>query len=498
MSDVFRTKDFWHDAANSVRIPTRAFVDGKHVDPAGGKTFDAVNPATGKILAAVGAYDASDVDAAVRTARKAFSKGDWSRCDPAERGRVLTRLADLIMQHREELALLETMNMGKLITDSTKLDVPSAAAAFRWYGEAVDKLVDEVIPTGESRLAMVTREPVGVVGAVVPWNFPLKMAAWKCAPSLAAGNSVILKPAEQSPLSALRLAELAAEAGVPPGVFNVLPGLGTDAGRAIGLHPDIDCVAFTGSTEVGKMFLGYSSQSNMKRVWLECGGKSANIIFPAVADIGAAASAAALGIYFNQGEVCSATSRLYVHASIHDEFVDRLKGEISKFQPGDPLDPASGMGALVSEEHLERVSGYIDLGKKSATLVAGGDRALTDSGGYFMQPTIFTNVKPASTLSQDEIFGPVLAVTRFECEDEAVGYANDSIYGLGASVWTNDLSQAHRVARRLHAGSVSVNLVDNVDVRTPFGGVKQSGTGRDLSLHAFDKYTELKTTWVAL
>ncbi|UWU25527.1 aldehyde dehydrogenase (plasmid) [Rhizobium sp. CB3060] len=498
MSDVSRSKDFWHDAAKSVRIPTCAFVDGKHVDPAVGKTFDAINPATGKILAAVGAYDASDVDAAVRSARKAFDKGDWSRCDPAERGRVLVRLADLIMQHREELALLETMNMGKLITDSTKLDVPSAAAVFRWYGEAVDKLVDEVIPTGENRLAMVTREPVGVVGAVVPWNFPLKMAAWKCAPSLAAGNSVILKPAEQSPLSALRLAELAAEAGIPPGVFNVLSGLGTDAGRAIGLHPDIDCVAFTGSTEVGKMFLGYSSQSNMKRVWLECGGKSANIIFPAVADIGAAASAAALGIYFNQGEVCSATSRLYVHASIHDEFVDRLKGEISNFQPGDPLDPASGMGALVSGEHLEKVRGYIDLGKKSATLVAGGNRALTDSGGYFVEPTIFTNVKPGSTLSQDEIFGPVLAVTRFESEDEAVGYANASIYGLGASIWTNDLSQAHRVARRLHAGSVSVNLIDNVDVRTPFGGVKQSGTGRDLSLHAFDKYTELKTTWIAL
>lgn len=498
MDDARGSRSYWHNAATKLHIPTRGFVGGRHVDPVGGNSFAAVNPANGKPLAAIGAYGADDVDLAVQSARRAFEQGDWSRCDPAERRKILVRLADLILAHQEELALLETLNMGKLIQDSLKLDIPTAADVFRWYGEAADKLVDEIIPAGDARLAMVTREAVGVVGAVVPWNFPLKMAAWKCAPALAAGNSVLLKPAEQSPLTALRLAELAAEAGVPPGVFNVLPGLGHEAGRAIGLHPDIDCVAFTGSTEVGKLFLAYASQSNMKRVWLECGGKSANIVFPAAKDLQAAAKAAASGIYFNQGEVCSATSRLYVHASIHDEFLHLLQNELAAFQPGDPLDPKSGMGALVSEEHLEKVVGYIDFGKDHARLVAGGNRTLSETGGYFVEPTIFADVQPESILSREEIFGPVLSVARFDTEDAAVALANASIYGLGASVWTNDLSQAHRVARRLQAGTVSINLVDHVDVRTPFGGVKQSGTGRDLSLHAFDKYTELKTTWIGL
>lgn len=485
-------------ARSKLSIRTEAFIDGKYVNASSGRTFDCINPATGELLAEVAAGDKVDIDKAVLSARQAFEKGHWSRCDPKERGRTMVRLAELILKHRDELALLETLDMGKLLRDARTLDIPSSADVFRWFGEAADKLVDEVVPTGDATLAMITREPIGVVGAVVPWNFPLKMASWKCAPALAAGNSVILKPAEQSPLTALRLAELAAEAGVPEGVFNVVPGLGHEAGQAIGLHPGIDCVAFTGSTEVGKLFLSYSGLSNMKRIWLECGGKSANLIFPSTRDVAVAAKAAALGVFFNQGEVCSATSRIFVHSSIRDEFVEHLLEARKAFLPGNPLDPASGMGAMVSEEHTEKVLEYIEIGKSEARLLAGGERVLTETGGAFIEPTIFADASADARILQEEIFGPVLCVNSFDDEDEGVRLANDTIFGLGASVWTSDLSQAHRVSRRLQAGTVSINMVDQVDVRTPFGGYKQSGNGRDLSLHAFDKYTETKTTWISL
>ncbi len=495
---VNRTLSHWTALAAGLSLRTQAFVAGRFRPACEGRTFATLNPATGEHLAYVAACTAADVDLAVAAARRSFEGGVWSRCDPAERRRVLTRLADLIVASTDELALLESLDMGKLVRDAATLDVPAAAEVFRWYGEACDKLNGEVIRAGEGALAMIDREPVGVVGAVVPWNFPLKMAAWKCAPALAAGNSVILKPAEQSPLTALRLAELAAEAGIPDGVFSVLPGLGHEAGQAIGLHDGIDCVAFTGSTEVGKKFLGYASVSNMKRVWLECGGKSANLVFSATRDLDRAATFAAQGIFFNQGEVCSATSRLFVQQDIAEAFIARLLAKVDAYRPGNPLDPASGMGAMVSEEQTARVMGFIALGRESAQLACGGERVLTETGGCFIAPTVFTGVDPASRLAREEIFGPVLAVATFADEAEAIRLANDSIYGLGASVWTDDLSQAHRVARRLHAGSVSVNTVDMVDVRTPFGGVKQSGSGRDLSLHAFDKYTDLKTTWISL
>ncbi|RQR68362.1 MULTISPECIES: aldehyde dehydrogenase [unclassified Burkholderia] len=497
-SQFSQSLEGWQALANRITFPSQAFIDGQFVDAASGETFDSVNPATGEVLVSVAACDVQDVDRAVAAARAAFERGSWSRIAPSERKKVLLRLSQLILEHREELAVLESLDMGKLVHDAVTLDVPTSAEVFQWYAEAIDKVYDEVAPLGSGALATIRREAVGVVGAVVPWNFPLKMAAWKCAPALAAGNSVILKPAEQSPLSALKLAELAAEAGVPAGVFNVLPGFGTTAGRAIGMHKDIDCVAFTGSTEVGKMFLGYSATSNMKQVWLECGGKSPLLVFDDCTDIRAAAKAAAQGIFFNQGEVCSATSRVLVQRSVKSQFIEALLEAASAYQPGNPLDPASKMGAMVDEEQTKRVLRYIELAKRDNRLLLGGNRYAEIGKGCFLTPTIFDDVKPTDTLAREEVFGPVLGVLEFDSEDEAILVANDSVYGLGASVWTGNLKRAHRVAGRLHAGTVSVNAVDQVSVMTPFGGFKQSGVGRDLSLHALDKYTALKTTWFDL
>ena len=488
----------WQERAALLSMESKAFIDGRYVTSLSGRTFTSINPATGLALAEVSACDENDVDVAVKAARRSFEAGSWSRAPRTQRKRVLLRLAELILEHREELALLESLDMGKLVCDAATLDVPSAAEVFQWYAETCDKLYDEVAPTDPSALALITREPVGVVGAVVPWNFPLKMAAWKCAPALAAGNSVILKPAEQSPLTAIRLAQLAAEAGVPDGVFNVVPGLGPEAGRAIGLHLDIDCAAFTGSTEVGKLFLEYSGRSNMKQVWLECGGKSANLIFPDCADLETAARFAAQGIYFNQGEVCSANSRLLVHRDIKDSLLESLVSHARSYMPGDPLDPKSRMGALVYETHTSRVMDFIEEGKRTSKLVFGGERLSLDDRGCFVAPTIFDDVSPEASIATDEIFGPVLSVIPFDNEEQAIAIANRSIYGLVASVWSNDIRRAHRVARELRVGSVSINTVDAVSVVTPFGGFKQSGTGRDLSLHALDKYTALKTTWISL
>ncbi|MGA0542200.1 aldehyde dehydrogenase [Neotabrizicola sp. VNH66] len=498
MKDHSTDTSAWTARAAALQPSGKAFIDGRPVAAADGQSFDCINPATGQVIAKVAACGAEDVDRAVKAARRSFAAGSWSRCDPSERRKVLIRLADLIEGATEELALLESLDTGKLLRDALTLDIPGSAAVFRFFGEACDKLLDEVVPVGSRALATITREPVGVVGAVVPWNFPLKMAAWKCAPALAAGNSVILKPAEQSPLTALRLAELAAEAGIPDGVFNVLPGFGPEAGGPIGLHPGIDCVGFTGSTEIGKKFMIYAGQSNMKRVWLECGGKSAFVVFPDTKDLAAAAKAAAAGIFFNQGEVCSATSRLFVHRDVADEFTALLLEASQAYRPGNPLDLSSGMGAMISEEQTARVMGYVDKGRAEADLLTGGTRVLAETGGSFIAPTIFGNVDPKAVIATEEIFGPVLSVMSFATEAEVVAAANASIYGLGASVWTSDLDRAVRLSRAMQVGSVSVNAVDNVDLRTPFGGVKQSGNGRDLSLHAFEKYCDLKTTWIAL
>ncbi|HET7794531.1 MAG TPA: aldehyde dehydrogenase, partial [Rhizobacter sp.] len=394
---------------------------------------------------------------------------------------------------------LETLDMGKPIRYALSVDVPATARCIAWYGEAVDKRYDEVAPTPASALALITREPMGVIGAVVPWNYPMIMAAWKLGPALAAGNSVVLKPSEKSPLTALRLAELALEAGLPEGVFNVVPGYGHEAGEALALHMDVDAIGFTGSTRVGRKMLEYAGRSNLKRVYNELGGKSAFVVFPDFDDIPRAAKTVAGSMFFNQGESCNAPSRVFVHESVADEFVKIVAGEAPAYQPGDPLDAATEMGALVDDTQLRTVLGYIEAGRsEGARIATGGQQARAETGGYFVQPTVFDGVHNGMKIAREEIFGPVLSVIRFKTEEEAIALANDSTYGLQASVWSSNINRAHRVARALRAGTVHVNQYDEDDITVPFGGYKQSGNGRDKSLHAFDKYTELKTTWIRI
>ncbi|MFC5459502.1 aldehyde dehydrogenase [Massilia niabensis] len=487
----------WHDRAAELRMDGRAFIDGERVDARTEARFDCISPIDGRKLAEVARCDALDVDAAVSSARAAFEDRRWAGKAPAERKRILIRFADLMLANRDELALLETLDMGKPIRYSRSVDVQLAQNCIRWYGEAIDKLYDQVAPTSDASLALITREPVGVVAAIIPWNYPMLMAAWKIGPALAAGNSLVLKPSEKAPLSALRLAELALEAGVPPGVFNVVPGFGNEAGSALGLHMDVDCIAFTGSTRVGKQIVQMAGQSNLKRAWTELGGKSANIVCADCPDLDAAVSAAIGSIYFNQGESCNAPSRLFVEASIKDAFLDKALAMLPQFAPGDPLDEATVMGAIVDPIQMKTVLGYIEAGKEEgARLLAGGAAARVESGGLYIEPTLFDGVDATMRIAREEIFGPVLSVLSFTDLDDAVRQANATPYGLAAAVWTADISKAVRTARALRAGTVHVNQYDNDDITVPFGGYKQSGNGRDKSLHAFDKYTELKTTWI--
>ena len=485
--------------ASGLSYRNQAFIDGRFAPAASGKTFDCVSPIDGKVLTRVAAGDKEDVERAVKAARKAFEDGRWSRLAPARRKKIMLRWADLIEQHTTELALLETLDMGKPIGDASRIDIPAVVNCIRWYAEAVDKVYDEIAPTGDDAVAMLVREPLGVVGAVVPWNFPLLMAAWKMGPALATGNSMVIKPAEQSPLTMIRCAELAAEAGLPDGVLNVVPGFGETAGQALGRHMDVDAIAFTGSGEVGKLFLKYSGESNMKRVSLECGGKTPNIIMADAPDLDAAATAAAWGIFFNQGEVCNAGSRLLVEDKVKDQVVERIMQVAKSMRVGDPLDPATQMGAMVDQTQMDRVLGYIEKGKSEGAKVAlGGQRILAESGGYYIEPTVFDGVNNAMTIAQEEIFGPVLSTISFADADEAIRIGNDTVYGLAAAVWTSDIKKAHRAAKALRAGCVWVNCFDAGDMTTPFGGYKQSGFGRDKSLHAMEKYTELKTIWIDL
>ncbi|MDN3522427.1 aldehyde dehydrogenase [Halomonas ramblicola] len=486
----------WQALAKSLSYETRAFIDDEFVPAESGETFATVNPATGETLAEVASCDAPDAERAVDHARAAFARGDWSRLAPGKRKRVLLRLADLMEAHQHELALLDTLDMGKPVSSSLG-DMSGAIACFRYQAECIDKLYGEVAPTGEEALALVLREPLGVVASIVPWNFPLMMTAWKVAPALAAGNSVILKPSEKSPLSALRLASLAREAGLPRGVFQVLPGFGHTVGRALALSMGVDCLAFTGSTAVGKQLMKYAGDSNLKRLYLECGGKSPNLVFADCKDLDRVARHAAEAIFHNQGEVCIAGSRLLVENSVRETFIDGVIEAAAAMQPGDPLDPESFMGAMVDETQHRRVLDFIRRGREEGARLRTGGDALPGPG-YFISPTVFDGVTPQMAIAREEIFGPVLAVFGFDSEEEAVAMANDSPYGLAAGLWSQDIDRIMRVTRRLESGQVFVNNWAGGDQTMPFGGVKQSGNGRDKSHHSLEEYSELKSVWMSL
>lgn len=491
-----RTANDWHAAAANLVFEARAFIGGRYVHSLSGATRPTINPANGRPLAEVALCGPEDADLAIEGARKAFERGDWSRMAPMDRKRVLVRWAELIERHAEEIALLECLDVGKPIADTVNVDVPSAVRTIRWSGEAIDKVYGEIAPTPPGTLALIQRLPLGVVAAIVPWNFPLSTTAWKLGPSLATGNSVILKPASNTPLSALRIAGLAAEAGLPDGVLQVLPGPGGSLGRHLALHAGIDGLTFTGSTEVGKQLLQFAGQSNLKRTFLELGGKSPNIVF-ADANLEKAAKLAAVAVFYNGGQTCTAGTRLIVEEKIHDRFLDLVIDAARGWMPGDPLDPATAMGPLIDEGQCRTTSDYISIGRtEGAELVFGGKQILQGSGGYFHEPSILDAVRNDMRVAQEEIFGPVLAVLTFRDAAEAVAIANDSPYGLAGAVWSRNIDIAHQVAAAVRVGTMGINNYFGGDITVPFGGFKQSGNGRDKSLHAFHDYTELKTTWI--
>jgi aldehyde dehydrogenase (NAD+) len=475
----------------------RLLIDGQQIE--GSKNFDTINPATGEVLTQIVEASAQDVGRAVQAARRAFDDraGAWRKMSASERGRLLWRLADLLEQNIDELAELETLDNGKPIFESRQVDMPMVIDVLRYYAGCATKIHGETINALETAFTYTLREPVGVVGLIVPWNFPLLLASWKLGPALACGCTVVVKPAEQTPLTTLRLGELSIEAGFPAGVINILTG-GPEVGRAIVAHPEIDKIAFTGSTGVGKEIMRNAADT-LKRITLELGGKSPNIVF-ADSDIDSAVRGAINGIFYGKGEVCNAGSRLFVESKIKEEFVEKLIGRAKKMQPADPLDPKTRLGAIVSQEQLQTVLGYIEAGKKEgAKLVAGGNRVSVDGGkGFFIEPTIFGDVRNDMKIAQEEIFGPVLATLSFDEMDEAVALANQTPYGLAAAVWTRDVKKAHNVSRQLRAGTVWINTYGLMDASLPFGGYKQSGFGRELGLHALEHYTELKTVWLSL
>ncbi len=498
---AFSAADWKRTATDTLRATdTRLFIDGEFRDSPEGGRFASTNPTTHETLAEVTAASPADVDRAVQAARRSFRAGVWAGRAPRERMAVMYRWADLIDANAPALCVLETLDMGKPIRDVVAGDLPSVSGFIRFCAECIDKIDGRVTSTDPSALHMILREPLGVVGAISPWNYPMLMATWKIAPALAAGNSVILKPAEQAPLSCLRLAQLFVEAGGPAGVLNVLNGIGEVAGRALALHPDVDKVSFTGSTQVGKLMLVYSGQSNMKKVALECGGKSPQIFLEDLPDLDRAVEAAYRGIYGNQGEVCNAGSRLLVARGIHDEFVARFKARAAEaYVPGDPLDPATSMGPLVDHHSQRRVLGMIEAGvREGASLAMGGDSPAALSAGAYVNPTLFTQVRPEMSIAREEIFGPVASVIPFDTVDEAISIANDTIYGLAASIWTRDLSTAVRCVRAVQAGVVWVNTFDEGDMTQPFGGFKQSGNAKDNCIDSVRSYMQEKSAWIRL
>jgi len=491
-----KTRNDWESQAKDLQIESRAFTNGRYKEALSGQTRETVSPGDGRKLADVANCGSEDADQAVKDARAAFDSGVWAAMAPADRKMVLVRWAELIEKHADEIALLECLDVGKPIADTTGVDVPAAARTIRWSGEAIDKVYDQISPAPADCLALVQRLPLGVVAAIVPWNFPLSTTAWKLAPSLATGNSVILKPASNTPLSALRIAGLASEAGLPDGVLHVLPGPGGSLGKHLALHDDIDGLTFTGSTEIGKQLMQYSGESNLKRTFLELGGKSPNIVF-ADSNLEKAALFAAIAVFYNGGQTCTAGTRLIVEESIRDKFVEMVVEKTKNWMPGDPLDPATAMGPMIDAGQLRTVTDYIEIGRgEGAALVAGGKQVMLDSGGCYHEPTVFDGVNNDMRIAREEIFGPVMSVIGFKDAEEAVSIANDSIYGLAGAVWSNNINTAHKVAAAVRVGTMGINNYFGGDVTVPFGGFKQSGNGRDKSMHAFDDYTELKTTWI--
>lgn len=482
-------------------VRTRAFINGEYVDAEHQQVFDNLNPATGKLLNRIAACSAADVDKAVTAARAAFNRGAWSRVAPRERKRILLNFANLIEQHAAELALLDSLDAGKPLADCENIDLPDVVNNIRWYAEAIDKVFGKISPTGGDNLGLIVREPVGVVGMVLPWNFPAATLSWKISPALAAGNSVVIKPAELASLSTLRIAGLAQEAGIPAGVFNVVPGLGHIAGKALGLHNDVDALTFTGSTEIGRQFLRYSADSNLKKVVLECGGKSPQIVMADMVEhLDAIAENLANAAFWNMGQNCTCGSRILVHSAIKPPFIQALIRAAQVWKTGEPTDRATRLGPLIEPDALARVLSAIAQAKQQgATVLHGGRQVRQESGGWFVEATIIDGVTPDMALARDEIFGPVVAILTFDSEEQAVNMANDSAYGLAATVFSNDINVAVRMARQIQAGTVAVNGYGEGDITTPFGGVKTSGFGGyDKGFEAFDQYTQMKTIWVTL
>lgn len=498
MSDVLTIEEYQAIAAD-LNFPTNAYIAGKFTAAKSGETFPTINPATGEKLTDIASCGEDDVNYAVKKSRQAFESGVWSRLHPTERKECMIKWVKLIKRQRHELAVLESLDSGKPIRDCATIDLPEMQQCLAWYAEAADKLYDQVSPSGDDAMGIIVREPSGVIACVLPWNFPLMMLAWKAGPALAAGNSVIIKPAEDTSMTALRLAELASEAGIPSGVFNVVPGLGENAGQALGLHADVNVVSFTGSTEIGRRFLEYSAKTNLKRVVLECGGKNPAVVLKDAGDLDTVAEHVVNAVFWNMGENCTSNSRLIVHSDMKEDLLNRIMDKVRDWRTGTPLDPSNALGALISQEHFDKVMGHIEEAKTSgATLVCGGE-ALKIDDGLFVPPTIFDEVTEDMNIAKEEIFGPVLAVMSVGSDEEALVLANNTCYGLQASVFSANIKTALRAARDLKAGTVSINCYSEGDITTPFGGYKLSGFGgRDNSLQAFEQYTETKTIWIDL
>jgi gamma-glutamyl-gamma-aminobutyraldehyde dehydrogenase len=491
------SKDQYAAIAADLTFPVKAFIDGQYQPSKTGKTLETINPATGEMLANVSACDASDVDYAVDVARKAFDGGEWSRKHPSERKAVLLKLAQLIEDNQNELAVLESLESGKPISECQLTDLPETISTIRWHAEATDKLYDQISPSNEEGIGLIVREPLGVVGCVLPWNFPLMMLAWKMGPALAGGNSLIVKPAEQTSMTALYIGKLANQAGIPAGVLNILPGMGPGVGEPMGRHNGIDAISFTGSTEVGRLFLQFSALSNMKKIVLECGGKNPAVVLSDADNLESVAEHVVYAALWNMGQNCTANSRLIVHKDVSEELLQLVTVKLADWKTGDPMDPANQLGAIISREQYDKILGYIDSAKKEGGKLIHGGNAIEAGKGLFIEPTLFANVTADMTIAQEEIFGPVFAMMVVDSDAAAIKLANETCYGLQASLFTSNVTKAHKYGRALQAGTVSVNCYAEGDITTPFGGYKLSGFGgRDNSLMAHDQYTEVKTIWI--